>query len=158
MSIRPPGADPKAQSNTGAQWSVLHFCAQNDALESVEEIFRFVENVKRMRAAELAAFVNLRDRDGRTALHIAAFRADEDLVRLLIAKGADVHAVEKAGHTPSVLAGKAGNGPNRAVLERHANATRRAARFSVEQTPTTESSLDSLPNSPSHSPSLASLK
>ena len=144
------GADPKVQSKTG--WSVLHYCAQNDAIESAAEVFRFVENVQRMRAAELAAFVNLRDERERTALHIAAFRADTALVKLLIAKGADVHAVEKAGHTPCALAGKAKNGPNKAYLEKLCGPDGRAgeaeAGLHVEETPPTASALSASASAP----------
>ncbi|MGL6111849.1 MAG: ankyrin repeat domain-containing protein [Rubrivivax sp.] len=41
-----------------------------------------------------------RDADGRTALAIAVLRADVPLVKLLLASGANRHAVDRFGHTP----------------------------------------------------------
>jgi ankyrin repeat protein len=42
-----------------------------------------------------------------TALHVAAWRAWHDVVRLLIARGAPVNALDGKGQTPLVLAVKA---------------------------------------------------
>jgi ankyrin repeat protein len=44
---------------------------------------------------------------GSTALHVAAWRARHDTVRLLIARGAPVNATDGLGHTPLALAVKA---------------------------------------------------
>jgi len=41
-----------------------------------------------------------RDADGRTALAIAVLRADVPLVKLLLASGANRHAVDRFGQTP----------------------------------------------------------
>jgi ankyrin repeat protein len=48
---------------------------------------------------ELKVDVNVRDADGFTALHLAAARGDNDVIRYLIAHGADVMAVNRAGQT-----------------------------------------------------------
>ena len=45
--------------------------------------------------------------DASTALHVAAWRAQHEVVRLLIERGADVHAVDAAGVTPLARAVKA---------------------------------------------------
>ena len=45
------------------------------------------------------AVVTVTNRHGRTPLHNAAWRGDEELVALLLAKGADVHAVDAGGQT-----------------------------------------------------------
>jgi uncharacterized protein len=57
-----------------------------------------------MRAAryfieELAVDINVRDADGFTALHHTAARGDNEAVKYLVSKGADVMAVNRAGQT-----------------------------------------------------------
>jgi ankyrin repeat protein len=56
---------------------------------------------------ELGADVNARDHNGYTPLHHAAARGDTELIRYLVAKGADVRAVSRSGQTTVDLA----NGP-----------------------------------------------
>ena len=56
---------------------------------------------------ELGADVNARDHNGYTPLHFAAARGDNDLVRYLVDKGADVMAVSRRGQTVVDMA----NGP-----------------------------------------------
>jgi ankyrin repeat protein len=56
---------------------------------------------------ELSADVNWRDDGGDTALHYAAARGDNEMILFLIAKGADVTAVNRAGQTVADMA----NGP-----------------------------------------------
>ncbi len=56
---------------------------------------------------ELGADVNARDHNGYTPLHHAASRGDNDLIRYLIARGADVKAVSRSGQTTVDMA----NGP-----------------------------------------------
>lgn len=48
---------------------------------------------------ELGVDVNIRDADGFTALHHAAARGDNAMIRYLLEKGADVMAVNRAGQT-----------------------------------------------------------
>jgi ankyrin repeat protein len=48
---------------------------------------------------ELGVDVNIRDADGFTALHHAAARGDNDMIRYLVKKGANVMAVNRAGQT-----------------------------------------------------------
>jgi ankyrin repeat protein len=50
-----------------------------------------------------------RDADGRTALAVAVLRADLPLVKLLLASGADRHAVDRFGHTPATYAHASGD-------------------------------------------------
>lgn len=50
------------------------------------------------------ANVNAKDAKGYTALHGAAFRGDNEMVKFLIANGADVHATTKDGDTVADLA------------------------------------------------------
>jgi ankyrin repeat protein len=48
---------------------------------------------------ELGVDVNIRDAEGFTALHHAAARGDNDVIRYLVSKGANVKAVNRAGQT-----------------------------------------------------------
>ena len=56
---------------------------------------------------ELGADVNAKDHDGNTALHHAAARGDNEVIRYLVSRGADVTAVNRAGETTVDMA----NGP-----------------------------------------------
>ncbi|MCC7417904.1 MAG: ankyrin repeat domain-containing protein [Acidobacteria bacterium] len=56
---------------------------------------------------ELGADVNARDSDGYTPLHHAAARGDNELIKYLVSKGADVTAVARSGQTVADMA----NGP-----------------------------------------------
>jgi len=56
---------------------------------------------------ECGADVNLRDANGYTALHHAASRGDNEMVRYLVGKGADVTVVSRKGQTTADMA----NGP-----------------------------------------------
>jgi len=56
---------------------------------------------------ELGADVNARDHNGYTALHHAASRGDNELIRYLVEHGADVTAVSREGQTTADMA----NGP-----------------------------------------------
>jgi hypothetical protein len=56
---------------------------------------------------ELGADVNARDNDGYTPLHHAAARGDNEMIKYLVSKGADVTAVARSGQTVADMA----NGP-----------------------------------------------
>jgi ankyrin repeat protein len=56
---------------------------------------------------ELGADVNARDHNGYTPLHHAASRGDNELIKYLVSKGADVTAISRSGQTTVDLA----NGP-----------------------------------------------
>ena len=56
---------------------------------------------------ELHADVNARDFNGFTALHFAAARGDNEMIKYLVSKGADVKAVARNGQTTADMA----NGP-----------------------------------------------
>jgi ankyrin repeat protein len=48
---------------------------------------------------ELGVDVNIRDAEGFTALHLAAARGDNEMIKYLVKRGADVMAVNRAGQT-----------------------------------------------------------
>jgi ankyrin repeat protein len=56
---------------------------------------------------ELGADVNARDHNGYTPLHHAASRGDNELIKYLVSKGADVKVISRSGQTTVDLA----NGP-----------------------------------------------
>ncbi|MGE0363848.1 MAG: ankyrin repeat domain-containing protein [Vicinamibacterales bacterium] len=56
---------------------------------------------------EVGADPNLRDSDGNTALHAAASRGDNEMIKYLVSKGADVRLVNRGGQTTVDMA----NGP-----------------------------------------------
>lgn len=60
---------------------------------------------------ELGADVDVRDHDGFSALHHAAARGDDDMIRYLVEKGADVTFVSRRGQTTVDMA----NGPQQRV-------------------------------------------
>jgi ankyrin repeat protein len=83
---------------------------------------QFVANVHRFAAdgwlptvkylvEELGADVNARDANGTTPLHNAAARGDNEVIRYLVSKGADVMAVDRRGRTTVDMA----NGPQQRV-------------------------------------------
>nr|QCT84044.1 potassium channel SKOR [Thinopyrum elongatum] len=49
------------------------------------------------------------DYDGRTALHVAALRGYEDIIRFLIQRGANVNSIDKFGNSPLLQAVKSGH-------------------------------------------------
>ena len=56
---------------------------------------------------ELHVDVNVRDHDGNTAIHNAAARGDNEMIKYLVSKGADPKAVNREGKTTVDMA----NGP-----------------------------------------------
>src|SRR5207244_12349512 len=59
------------------------------------------------RSSDLHADPNARDHEGNTALHNAAARGDNEMIKYLVSKGADAKIVNRAGQTTVDMA----NGP-----------------------------------------------
>lgn len=70
----------------------LHWAARDGKLNTVEY---FIKNKEEKRVD-----VNKADKDGKTALHVAIDRRHVEVVRALIAAGADVNTTNKYGYTP----------------------------------------------------------
>jgi len=105
------GADPKIENNNG--WTVLHSAANANARDICEAIVlhsRVDVKIKKV-------LVNLKDRQGRTPLHIAAFKAHEDLVQFLLQHGADAGIADASGNTAGKLAGKSGRRKSKDLLD-----------------------------------------
>ena len=98
-------------------WTVLHNCAQNDAYDELKELMHWAETIHRMPWPKMVAWVNTANAEGGTALHLAAYRAHEKVVRMLLEKGADPAAVDGRGHTPAALAAKGNKTKNQALIE-----------------------------------------
>ena len=60
--------------------------------------------------------IDIRNEARETPLHAAADGGHADVVRLLLARGADAHAVEESGQTPLDYAVALGNGDAVAAL------------------------------------------
>jgi ankyrin repeat protein len=60
---------------------------------------------------ELGADVNARDADGFSPVHNAAARGDNEVIRFLVERGADVTVVSRRGHTTVDMA----NGPQQRI-------------------------------------------
>ncbi|KAL6652668.1 hypothetical protein ACP70R_011593 [Stipagrostis hirtigluma subsp. patula] len=59
------------------------------------------------------------DYDGRTALHVAALRGYEDIIRFLIQRGATVNSIDKFGNSPLLQALKSGHHRITSLLVEH---------------------------------------
>uniref|UniRef100_A0A0D9W5H6 Potassium channel n=1 Tax=Leersia perrieri TaxID=77586 RepID=A0A0D9W5H6_9ORYZ len=59
------------------------------------------------------------DYDGRTALHVAARRGYEDIVRFLIQRGANVNSIDRFGNSPLLQAVKSGHDKITMLLVEH---------------------------------------
>jgi ankyrin repeat protein len=99
------GADPKIATESGVTPLMVAAGLGWAANFSRNAPDSWVAGVKY--CLELGADVNATDTKGYTALHGTAFRGDNDMVRLLVEKGAKVDAVTKAGDTVADMA----NGP-----------------------------------------------
>mmetsp|Transcript_14004 Transcript_14004/g.29555 ORF Transcript_14004/g.29555 Transcript_14004/m.29555 type:complete len:358 (+) Transcript_14004:3-1076(+) len=61
--------------------------------------------------------LNMTDKSKRTAVHIASYRSNEDLVKTLMIHGADINSLDFAGNAPVALAKKGGRRKSRDLLE-----------------------------------------
>ncbi|XXG71093.1 hypothetical protein AAC387_Pa07g0424 [Persea americana] len=73
---------------------ILHLCANNDKFEALKKLIELGKDVP--------GFVNLRDRDDNTILHLLAAKEKLEVMSVFAGKGfrIDADAVNKDGHTP----------------------------------------------------------
>jgi len=103
-------ANPMTTTNTG--WNALHSAVHSTCTPLVA---MFLESDKvKSKKKEL---INTPDNQGRTPLHIAAFRADEVMVKILIDHGANAKVSDNSGNNPATLAGKSNRRKSRELLE-----------------------------------------
>jgi uncharacterized protein len=101
------GADPDIPSKTGETLLMVASGLGWGANFSVNVPDGWMDAVKY--CLELGGDVNAKDSRGYTALHGAAYMGNNELIKFLIAKGADVKAVAQDKNTVADMA----NGPNR---------------------------------------------
>ncbi|XP_047325498.1 protein VAPYRIN-like [Impatiens glandulifera] len=94
-----PRQEEEAAVGGSKGWTALHVAA---AFDRTEEIANLVSGWNRDE-------LDCRDKDGRTALHLAASKGNESCVRLLVSAGADVNARSKDGRTALYRAAANGN-------------------------------------------------
>mmetsp|Transcript_20968 Transcript_20968/g.55947 ORF Transcript_20968/g.55947 Transcript_20968/m.55947 type:complete len:172 (-) Transcript_20968:334-849(-) len=92
------GADPDARGRSALLRPVLCMAAECEGAEIVKELLRS--------RADLRA----RDEEGWTALHVAAAWSRSEAADTLCLHGADVHAKDGRGQTPSGIAGRRNSG------------------------------------------------
>jgi len=102
------GAEPLLENNNG--WTVLHAAANSNDEKICGAILlhQFVDK---------KAQLNYVDRQGRTALHIAAFKAHENIVEFFLQHGADAACTDTAGNSASNLAKKSGRRKSKDLLD-----------------------------------------
>jgi ankyrin repeat protein len=84
----------------------LRFNRENELFPSVNAKLQYSEMVKAL--IDKGADVNAKDKDGQTALMLAAGGGYTEIVKALIEKGADVNAKNNTGDTALSLAKKGG--------------------------------------------------
>lgn len=95
------GASTKViREDTG--WSILHMGAYNGHIETMKAL------LSKLPAADVSDFINMGDKDKRTPLHIASFRSQTEMVRLLMERDAKKDMQDIRHNTPQELALKVG--------------------------------------------------
>ena len=93
-------ADPKIATPEGV--NALLVCAGLGVERGINDEQMAIAAAKL--ALQLGSDVNAKKEDGRTALHAAAYLGWNDMIRLLVAKGADLEAKDMYGETPLSIA------------------------------------------------------
>jgi len=105
------GADYFCEDNNG--FTALHYAVNSNSVEVVKCIL----NHEFVNGTTQKEMINKPDRTGRSPLHIAAFKSNEEITRLLVSCGADCDVVDSAGNKPVTIAKKAGRKNSRELLE-----------------------------------------
>lgn len=104
------GADCMIENNNG--WTVLHTAINADDETCTKTILlhQFVTPLKKK-------LIDVADKQGRTALHIAGFKAEVNLVELLLQHGADATSLDVGGNSAGSLAKKSGRRKSKDLLD-----------------------------------------
>ncbi len=110
-----PSGLPRVQNGAPAVLPIHVATGHAYGDQFVANVHRFVEGnwlpVVQYLVEEHGADVNARDFAGETPLHNAAARGDNELIKYLVSKGADVMAIDRKGRTTADMA----NGPQQRV-------------------------------------------
>lgn len=98
--------------DTANGWTVLHTVVSKNDKELLQA-FLTHPNVQRVKK-ELFAHT---DKDARTAMHIAAFKCEEDIVTILASAGASVEVQDSSGNCPRKLAERSGRRKSREIMD-----------------------------------------
>ena len=110
LTVCPGVAGPVLQARLLQASKMAFFQAVWRATNSVDatgEVLRLIDG---------GADVKSKDWDGWTALHVAAFKDHEPVVRILLDAGADLAALDRSGQTPEDRAPYAQVGPQAALV------------------------------------------
>jgi len=102
------GCNIEVESIVG--WTVLHAAVNSNKPEMLSLILNHPK-------ADAKRILDRQDKSKRTALHVAAFKSQTELVEILINKGADITLIDIAGLKPVGLAEKAGRRRSKELLE-----------------------------------------
>ncbi|KAH7439183.1 hypothetical protein KP509_04G048700 [Ceratopteris richardii] len=119
----------------------LHYAAKSGHLDCTEQVLNAAQSTAVAQTWGFVQFLNMRDRDGATPLHLAARYSHAPVVRLLLSKGSFVGAITTRsggsgcgfGNTPLHLAARGGS--TECVKELLAWGADRTQRNSQGQTP-----------------------
>jgi len=111
------GANPLITSQVG--WTVLHTAVHSNSIELVGLLLNLDKERATFSKQQKEQLVRHTDGQGRTALHLAAFKADENMVQLLLDHGADPRGQDTAGNNAGALATKTGRRRSRDLLDIH---------------------------------------
>jgi len=106
---------------SGYGYNLFHAAVEFGQEDTVQYLLDIEENA---RLLDLDSFINVRDKDGNSPLHLAAKKGRLEIVRLLLMHGADVNIKSKDLQTPLIVAAKAGSvDVVRLLLEYHPDLT-----------------------------------
>jgi len=108
-SLKAEGPDTIIVNSVG--WTVMHAAVHADDVETLKALTNHIT------PARTKLLLQTQDKTGREPLHIAAYKASEEVVAKLIALGASDKAKDSSGNTASKLADRAGRRKSREMIE-----------------------------------------
>jgi ankyrin repeat protein len=108
-SLGKDGPDSMLVNSVG--WTVLHAAAQKNNLKVLETLMRHFTSARKK------IVINTKDKTGRTPLHIASFRGEEEVIGFLIQHGARNDVKDVSSLCPSQLANRQGRRDSKELIE-----------------------------------------